>query len=268
MAASSTPPAAPGSRRWPGSCSRRPGPRSPCRRCAARRRSTTSATRCAAEAWKVGKKGEDTGVLVLVAVDDRTVRVVTGYGVEGVLPDGPVGAIQDREMVPEFRAGRMGEGIWRGVAAMAQRIAAERGVALAGVPAPRQAPRAQEILLWLIVLAVALLIVVSRAAVAPRHPPRRRPDHHAGRLRGRARGWLRRPAAGAAASVGSAAAASAAAAPGAVGDTGGKHATNPGRSGERGAAAQRERLRLQHHGLDEGGGRLGLGAGDEPAAAP
>src|SRR5437868_1757632 len=41
-----------------------------------------------AEQWKVGKKGEDTGVVVLVAVNDRKVRVVTGYGVEGVLPDG------------------------------------------------------------------------------------------------------------------------------------------------------------------------------------
>jgi uncharacterized membrane protein YgcG len=69
-----------------------------------------------ADAWKVGKKGEDTGCWCSVAVDDRKVRVVTGYGVEGVLPDGLVGNIQDTEMVPEFRAGRMGEGIWRGVA--------------------------------------------------------------------------------------------------------------------------------------------------------
>jgi uncharacterized protein len=114
-----------------------------------------------AEAWKVGKRGEDTGVVVLVAVDDRKVRVVTGYGVEGVLPDGLVGAIQDREMVPEFRAGRMAEGIWRGVAAMAQRIAAERGVTLTGVPAPRRAPAAPEIPLWVIVLALLLLVVVT-----------------------------------------------------------------------------------------------------------
>ena len=114
-----------------------------------------------AEAWKVGHEGEDSGVVVLVAVDDRKVRVVTGYGVEGVLPDGLVGAIQDREMVPEFRAGRMGEGIWRGVAAMAQRIAGERGVTLTGAPAPRPTPVPRELPLWVILLAVVLLMVVT-----------------------------------------------------------------------------------------------------------
>jgi uncharacterized protein len=114
-----------------------------------------------ADAWKVGKKGEDTGVLVLVAVDDRKVRVITGYGVEGVLPDGLVGNIQDTEMVPEFRAGRMGEGIWRGVAQMARRIAAERGVTLTGVPAPRAAPAPpQQIPFWVILLVIVVAMIV------------------------------------------------------------------------------------------------------------
>ncbi|MBX3026754.1 TPM domain-containing protein [bacterium] len=117
-----------------------------------------------AEAWKVGEKGQDTGVLVLVAVRDRRVRVVTGYGVEGVLPDGLVGSIQDREMVPEFRAGRYGEGIWRGVAQMAQRIAGERGVALSGVPAPRPPAAAPQIPFWVVVLALVLvMLLMSRA---------------------------------------------------------------------------------------------------------
>ena len=116
-----------------------------------------------AETWKVGKQGDDSGVVVLVAVKDRKVRVVTGYGVEGVLPDGLVGNIQDREMVPEFRAGRMGEGIWRGVAAMAARIAAERGATLTGVPAPHPAPAAQQpvqIPFWVIVLLIVLAMIV------------------------------------------------------------------------------------------------------------
>ena len=119
-----------------------------------------------ADAWKVGKKGEDTGVLVLVAVGDRKVRVVTGYGVEGVLPDGLVGSIQDAEMVPEFRAGRMGEGIWRGVAQMAQRIAADRGVSLTGVPAPRRPgpPPPQQIPLWVILLVFLFLMIVAAQA--------------------------------------------------------------------------------------------------------
>lgn len=119
-----------------------------------------------ADTWKVGRKGEDTGVLVLVAAADRKIRVLTGYGVEGVLPDGLVGAIQDREMLPEFRAGRMGEGIWRGVAQMAQRIAAERGVTLTGAPAPRTAarPASRDIPLWMLIL-VLLLVFALRTGM-------------------------------------------------------------------------------------------------------
>ena len=57
-----------------------------------------------AETWKPGRKAEDTGVLVLVATKDRKLRIVTGYGIEGVLPDGLVGQIQDEEMMPSFKA--------------------------------------------------------------------------------------------------------------------------------------------------------------------
>jgi uncharacterized protein len=119
------------------------------------------------DAWKPGKKGEDTGVLVLLAVQDRKVRVLVGYGLEGILPDGLVGNIQDREMVPEFRAGRPAVGIWRGVAALAQRIAADRGVELTGMPAPRAAPTAApQIPLWVIVLALVLfMLLMSRGGM-------------------------------------------------------------------------------------------------------
>ncbi len=118
-----------------------------------------------AEAWKPGKKGEDTGILVLVAVKDRKVRILVGYGLESILPDGLVGQIQDREMVPEFRGGRMAEGIWRGVAALASRIAASRGVELTGVPAPRTAPQElPHIPVWAIVLIVVILMLFAARA--------------------------------------------------------------------------------------------------------
>ena len=82
-----------------------------------------------------GRKDQDTGVLILLATEDRQLRILTGYGVEGILPDGLVGRIQDREMVPAFRAGRIGEGLERGVnviAAAASRDSAE------GKPPPRR----------------------------------------------------------------------------------------------------------------------------------
>jgi uncharacterized protein len=66
--------------------------------------------------WKIGKKGKDNGVLILVAVRDRKLWIATGYGVEGVLPDGKVGEIRDQVLRPLFRQGRYGEGIYMGVA--------------------------------------------------------------------------------------------------------------------------------------------------------
>src|SRR6185503_12879804 len=109
------------------------------------------------DTWRPGRKRDDTGLLVLLAVRDRKLRILTGYGLEGILPDGLVGEIQDQEIVPAFRAGRMDEGIWRGVAALAQRIASARGVELTGVPPPRAHPRGRSPFpLWAIILLVVV----------------------------------------------------------------------------------------------------------------
>jgi len=77
--------------------------------------------------WKIGKKGKDNGVLVLVAVGDRKMWIATGYGVEGILPDGKVGEIRDRVMLPAFRQNQYGEGIYLGVAAVGQVLGAGTG---------------------------------------------------------------------------------------------------------------------------------------------
>jgi len=121
-----------------------------------------------ADAWKPGRRREDTGLLVLVAVKDRKLRVLTGYGLEGILPDGLVGQIQDEEMVPAFRAGRLGEGVERGVRAFASRIAAEKGVTLTGVPPPRRRPEPE--IDWGTILLLLLLFgaLVAMASLGPR----------------------------------------------------------------------------------------------------
>jgi uncharacterized protein len=88
-----------------------------------------------AEAWKPGAKGKDNGVVFLVATKDRKMFVVTGYGVEGVLPDGKVGAIQDEYVVPAFKQGDYARGILEGARVMARLIADEYGVTLTGAAA-------------------------------------------------------------------------------------------------------------------------------------
>jgi uncharacterized protein len=91
-------------------------------------------------AWGIGKKGEDKGVLVFVTIKERKMRIETGYGVEGILPDGLVGEIRDRYMIPYFKENRFGEGLLNGVRALSQVIAKDAGVTLTGQAPVRAAP--------------------------------------------------------------------------------------------------------------------------------
>jgi uncharacterized protein len=82
------------------------------------------------EKWKIGKKGEDTGLLLLVAVQEHKIWFETGYGLEGTLPDGLEARIIREEATPRFRAGDYAGGITATMLRAAARIAAEKGVAL------------------------------------------------------------------------------------------------------------------------------------------
>ena len=89
--------------------------------------------------WKVGKRGKDNGVIVLLAVKERRWRIQTGYGLEGILPDSVCGQIGRDYMVSYFKEGKYGEGLYNGVAAVAQVIFKE-----AGVPSGNLAAKAQK----------------------------------------------------------------------------------------------------------------------------
>jgi uncharacterized protein len=65
-----------------------------------------------AEAWKLGTKGRDNGLLVTVAVKDRQFRIEVGGGLEGEIPDVLARRIGDQILRPAFRAGRFGEGLY------------------------------------------------------------------------------------------------------------------------------------------------------------
>jgi len=73
--------------------------------------------------WSPGKKGKDNGVLVLLAVKERAWRIEAGYGVEGILPDGLCGEIGRQLMVPYFKQGKYGEGLYAGAGEIARIIA-------------------------------------------------------------------------------------------------------------------------------------------------
>ncbi|MCC7261736.1 MAG: TPM domain-containing protein [Candidatus Latescibacteria bacterium] len=85
-----------------------------------------------AEAWKPGQAKKDNGVLLLVARDDREVRIEVGGGLEGALPDITCGRIIRNEIVPRFREGDYDGGILHGTGAI---LAAIGGVYPAEAPA-------------------------------------------------------------------------------------------------------------------------------------
>lgn len=85
------------------------------------------------QTWKLGREGVDDGVLLLVARDDRRMRIEVGYGLEGALTDAQAGRIIDGLMTPRFREGDFEGGVGAAVDAIS---AAVRGEVLE-LPEPR-----------------------------------------------------------------------------------------------------------------------------------
>jgi len=92
--------------------------------------------------WKLGQKGKDNGVLVVVVPNDRKMRIEVGYGLEGALPDGAAGAIIRTWMTPAFKAGNYDKGVEDGVAAIVARLEGHEPAGLTPIaPAARLAAR-------------------------------------------------------------------------------------------------------------------------------
>ena len=69
-------------------------------------------------AWGIGDKEKNNGVLLLVVTKDKKSRIEVGYGLEGALPDGLTGRIQDQYMIPSFKQGNYDKGILNGYSAL------------------------------------------------------------------------------------------------------------------------------------------------------
>lgn len=68
-----------------------------------------------AESWKLGRKGVDDGAVLVIAKNDRKLRIEVGYGLEGAIPDAIARRIIDEEIVPRFKSGDFYGGIAAGV---------------------------------------------------------------------------------------------------------------------------------------------------------
>lgn len=90
------------------------------------------------EVWKLGRKKVDDGALLLVAKNDRTLRIEVGYGLEGALNDASSHRIIDEIIVPHFKAGNFYRGIDAGIDAMMLLVSGE------ALPEPRRAAGKQD----------------------------------------------------------------------------------------------------------------------------
>jgi len=106
------------------------------------------------DSWKLGREKQDDGVLVLVAKNDRKMRIEVGYGLEGAIPDLIAKRIVTEIMVPSFRQGDFYGGINHAIEQIIKLIAGEQ------LPAPQQSsPNGDRFMSVLYVVLIAAFVV-------------------------------------------------------------------------------------------------------------
>ncbi len=113
-----------------------------------------------AEKWQIGNKKKDNGVLWLIAIKDKKIRIETGYGLEGVLTDALSSRINRNEVAPYFRQGDYDGGVTTGVTAIIQAIKGEYVNDEPIVQTGRRSKKSSPLFTILIILAI--IIISSR----------------------------------------------------------------------------------------------------------
>ena len=118
----------------------------------------------------IGARGKDNGILIVVAVEDRAIKIEVGYDLEQYVTDGYAGETIRTVIAPAFRSGNYGAGLLAGATRIINRIADGRGVTLDNVPQGRPPARGGDgTVSWLpIVIIIVLFILFSRGGGGPR----------------------------------------------------------------------------------------------------
>jgi len=129
------------------------------------------------EKWGIGQRGKDNGVLMLVAVKDRQMRIEVGYGLEGAIPDALAKNIIEKFMRPFFKRGDYDAGILQGAAVVSRLIAGEYHVEISGlenikVAAPSKKPSIFDFLF--IIFFIIMVMRVPLLLLLPGSTRRRR----------------------------------------------------------------------------------------------
>src|SRR5687768_5258158 len=111
-----------------------------------------------AEKWKIGQRDKDNGVLLLISINDRKMRIETGYGLEGALTDAISSRIIRNEIAPYFRNGYYNSGVEAGVMSIIQAI---QGEYVNDEPLPQKRNSKKSPLATIIII-IIILIIASR----------------------------------------------------------------------------------------------------------
>ncbi len=123
------------------------------------------------ERWSVGQAGQDNGVMLLVAVKERKMRIEVGYGLEGVIPDGKAGEIRDTYILPYFKNGQMAAGIKSGTFALANLIA--KHYKIEPPEKPSALSQSQQNNKWPLVIPIIIAVIIV-SSIRGNHHNRRR----------------------------------------------------------------------------------------------
>lgn len=138
------------------------------------------------EAWKIGQKNNNNGVLLSIFVKERKVRIEVGYGLEGVLTDALSSRIIRNELVPEFRAGNPEQGIEKAVDAIQKAV---RGEYTAKEPKPNATSYVALLVFFLVILYIIIKISQQPMTIGPYSRRRRNDSWGGGWYGGSGGGW-------------------------------------------------------------------------------
>ena len=113
------------------------------------------------EAWKVGRRGLDDGLVLFVLAEDRRVRIEVGYGLEDRVPDAFAFRIIDRVLAPGFRAGRPDEAVERAVAALLGAISGDETAPEGGRAPSRRVSPVNRVFGGLVILVLIVLFITN-----------------------------------------------------------------------------------------------------------
>ncbi len=111
--------------------------------------------------WGIGQARQDNGVLVLVAPNEREMRIEVGYGLEGILPDGLAGEIIRDQFIPRFREDDYNGGIRDGVARVVDIVEKQQVLTAEELAKFNEDASAEDVPVWIIIPFLGLFVTIG-----------------------------------------------------------------------------------------------------------